>query len=301
IITLPQKLTQELTGFANQVPIFNEYIIQINQKLLEIRNFGSEIGKNFNEIITENDITLIYQILDKLKVFGIYFLKFFIALILSFIFIIDRDKLSIYLKNIEKSNFGFFYTEYKIILEKIVKTFGAAFKAQSFIALANAALTTIGLLIIGFSNNGQSYPFIYTLAIIVFLCGFIPIIGLFISSIPVFIIGFTMVGGISVVIQIIILLIIINIIETYYLNPKIVSRLINLPISLTFVVLVISEHFLGFAGLILGIGFFYLLMELLKDTDIIITKSRKILTEISKNEDDSINQRSKNIRLSRKQ
>lgn len=299
IITLPQKLTQELNTFANQVPLFQEYIMQINQKLIELRNIWSEIWKSFWDIISQQDVDLLMQILDKAKAFWITFLKVIIALVLSFIFIIDRNKLSIYLKTVEKSNFGFLYTEYKTILEKIVKTFWAAFRAQSFIALANAILTTVWLLIIWFFNTGEVYPFIYTLAIIVFICWFIPIIGLFISSIPVFIIGFTMVGGLSVVIQIIILLIIINLIETYYLNPKIVSSVIHLPISLTFVVLVVSEHFLWFAWLVLWIWFFYLAIELLKDADRLITKSRSALSEINQIKNETKTSIKDSIRLSR--
>lgn len=277
IITLPQKLSLELSNFAYQVPLFQEYIFQINQKLIELRNIWSEIWKNFWDIISQQDINLLLQIFDKARIFWIIFLKIIIALVLSFIFIIDRNKLFIYLKTIEKSNFWFLYTEYTSIIKKIVKTFGAAFKAQSFIALANATLTTIWLLIIWFINTGEVYPFIYTLAIIVFIFWFIPILWLFISSIPIFIIGFTMIGGWPVVIQIIILLIIINIIETYYLNPKIVSSVMHLPISLTFVILVISEHFLWFAGLILWIWFFYLSIELLKDVDRLIFKAKENL------------------------
>jgi hypothetical protein len=41
------------------------------------------------------------------------------------------------------------YKEYKIIFDKIIRSFGLILKAQSMIALANATLTIIGLFIIG--------------------------------------------------------------------------------------------------------------------------------------------------------
>jgi len=43
----------------------------------------------------------------------------------------------------------------------------------------------------------------------------------------------------------------IHAVEAYYLNPKIVSSYIKLPLSLTFLVLILSEHFMGFAGLVI--------------------------------------------------
>lgn len=300
LIDLPPKLTRELTDIHTQIPALAEPIKLVNTKLIELKNINTELGKSFSEIFNKQDIDIILQIYEKAKDFWFIFLKVIISLVLSYIFIIDRNKLKDYLKTIQKSNFWFFYDEYKIIFEKIVKTFWAAFKAQSFIALANSILTTIWLLIIGWANLWQTYPFIYTLALIVFICWFIPFVGLFISSIPVFIIGYTMVWWVSVVVQIIVLLIIINLIETYYLNPKIVSSMIHLPISLTFVVLLVSEHYLWFAWLIIWIWIFYLSIELLKDTDKIITKSKIALSDMNTIEQETKNHIKKWIRVSRK-
>jgi len=39
--------------------------------------------------------------------------------------------------------------------------------------------------------------------------------------------------------------------EAYFLNPKIVSHLFKIPVSLTFVILFVSEHFFGIAGLLI--------------------------------------------------
>ena len=39
--------------------------------------------------------------------------------------------------------------------------------------------------------------------------------------------------------------------EAYFLNPKIVSHLFELPVSLTFVILIVSEHIFGIAGLLI--------------------------------------------------
>lgn len=295
---LPQ-LTRELRELPNYLPALKEPVMMITSKLEEIKNINSEIGGSINEIFSKQDIDILMQVFDKIKAFWAVFIKIMISLILSYIFIIDRDKLGEYLKWLEKSNFGFLYHEYKIIIEKIVKTFGLVFKAQSMIALTNAVLTTIWLFIIWLLHS-SGFPFLYTLAIIVFICWFIPVLWTFISSFPILIIGYTTFGTLSVIFEIVFLVAFIHAVEAYYLNPKIVSSYIKLPLSLTFLVLILSEHFMWFAGLVIWISSFYLLLELLKDADKIITKSKMVLWDMNEVENETKKSLKKSIRVSRK-
>ncbi len=64
-------------------------------------------------------------------------------------------------------------------------------------------------------------------------------------------------------------------IEAYYLNPKIVSNFLDIPISLTFIILILSEHFFGIAGLLIGMSLFYFIIGLFQDFDKVVTKTRK--------------------------
>jgi predicted PurR-regulated permease PerM len=89
------------------------------------------------------------NVFNKVKDAGVILLQFVFAIVLSFIFLLDRKKLKKYLSGIKKSNFSFLHREYKIIFDKIIKSFGLILKAQSLIALANATLTIIGLFVIG--------------------------------------------------------------------------------------------------------------------------------------------------------
>jgi predicted PurR-regulated permease PerM len=63
--------------------------------------------------------------------------------------------------------------------------------------------------------------------------------------------------------------------EVYFLNPKIVSSLFKLPVSLTFVILFVSEQFFGIAGLLIWVSLFYFIISLLGDFDKIISHSQK--------------------------
>lgn len=63
-------------------------------------------------------------------------------------------------------------------------------EAQMFIALINAVLTALGLIGISLVHGGSSFPYIFTLSSIVFVFGFIPVLGMFISGIPIIIVGY---------------------------------------------------------------------------------------------------------------
>lgn len=299
LFDLLPKLTHELKELPKLVPALKEPILMITSKLEEIKNINSEIWWSINEIFSKQNMDIALQVLDKIKTFWTIFVKILISLILSYIFIVDRDELQKYLKQIKNSNFWFLYDEYKNIFWKITKTFWLVFKAQSMIALANWALTTIWLLII-WLIFWQTFPFLYTIAIIVFICWFIPVLGTFISSIPILLIWYTTYQDISIIFAVVSLIAFVHAIEAYYLNPKIVASYTKLPLSLTFLILILSEHFMWFAWLVIWISSFYLLLEILKDTDLIISKSRDKLKNIEMLEENTKNSLKKDIRLSRK-
>lgn len=215
---------------------------------------------------------------------GKWFIYIIFSLILSFVFIIDRNRLQKYFLWIKKSTYSFLYKEYRIIFEKILKSFGLILKAQSLIAFANASLTVFWLLIIWFfyhnSIDWYIFPYLLTLWLIVFIAGFIPILWVFISSIPILIISYLTIWGWPIIITIILLIFIIHFIEAYYLNPKIVSSFLEIPVSLTFIILLISEHLFWIAGLIIWVSLFYFVVWLLRDIDKVFLKKKKEVKKI---------------------
>jgi predicted PurR-regulated permease PerM len=202
---------------------------------------------------------------------GIIFTKFFIALILSYLFIIDRKKIERFLAQIKNGNFRFLYEEWSVIAKKLGSGFGLIFKAQSIIALVNAILTVIGLLIISFLHGGVMFPFIVTLSLIVFICGFIPVFGTFLSWVPILILaygyGSASGDGLIVVFSVILMIAIVHAVEAYYLNPKIVSSYMHFPVFITFVILIVSEHIFGLIGLLIGVPLFSIIIWLIEDLD----------------------------------
>jgi len=159
----------------------NKYNIQLNGHL---QSFFSTV--DLGNIV--NSLTLYLSKAWKLFIYVVF------ALILSFVFILDRKRLQKYFLWIKKWTYSFLYKEYKIIFDKVLKSFGLIIKAQSLIAFANAVLTVIWLLIIwlfySWYIDWYIFPYILTLWLIVFLAWFIPVLWVFISSLPILLIAY---------------------------------------------------------------------------------------------------------------
>ncbi|MPN34068.1 hypothetical protein SDC9_181560 [bioreactor metagenome] len=61
---------------------------------------------------------------------------------------------------------------------------------------------------------------------------------------------------------------IVHLIESYVLNPKLMSSKTELPIFYTFIVLLVSERLFGVWGLIVGIPIFTFFLDILKVKEI---------------------------------
>jgi len=106
------------------------------------------------------------------------------------------------------------------------------------------------------------FPYIMALSIMIFILGLIPVAGVFISLVPLVIIAFN-VGGIYKVIEVVIMIAIIHALEAYLLNPKLMSQRTSLPVSLVFVVLIISQKYLGAWGMLIGVPLFIYVLNVL--------------------------------------
>lgn len=280
--TLIPKIGIEIEKLIQNAP---KTIENFNTLVKEMEtSLGFELGlqNQVNEFLSNFDFKeLGNNLLGYIKDAGGFLIKFMMGLILSYIFIIDRKDIYKFLDKMKKGNFAFFYNEYKYLGLKIATGFGRVFKAQSLIATINSILTTFGLIILGFfMGNGGGFPYIFTLSIVVFIFGFIPVFGTFLSGLPIIIIGYWF-GGIPLVLAIIAMIAIIHAIEAYILNPKIFSSYTHFPVFITFVILLISEHAFGLLGLLIGIPLFSIFLSMLEDLDFYVTKIKKEIKNVN--------------------
>lgn len=179
----------------------------------------------------------------------------FIALMLSLFFILEKEEVINFLKRFENSKISGVYKYCTYFGNNFLNSFGKVITAQVIIAIVNTIISVILLTIMGF-------PKLLALGFMIFLLSLIPVAGVIISLIPLCLIAFK-IGGIIKVIYVLIMVAIIHLVESYILNPKLMSEKTKLPIFFTFVILIVSEHFMGIWGLLLGIPLFMFLIEIL--------------------------------------
>ncbi len=298
VSNLLPKIIKELSDLPKYLPFLSEYVNTVLFRLEELKNFNQDFQWTLKTIFTESNINIIMKFLWNIKSVGLFIVEFLISLILSYFFIIDRFKIKKYLEEVKKWNFAFLYNEYSIIFEKISRWFGIILKAQSLIAIVNTILTVIWLYLIWFINIWQQFPYMFTLAILVFIFSFIPVLWVFLSSVVVLAIGFTF-WWVSVVIELIILITVIHCIEAYYLNPKIVSSYAQTPISLTFLILIISEQVFWVIWLLIWVPIFYIILDFLKDFDEYVWNIKWAYFKINELKDCTKTSLTSKIRLSR--
>lgn len=244
--------------------------------------FDSAMKEFFNPDSVQ---ALLSEALQNLKNAGIFLFEFILALMLSYIFLMDRHRIGEYLATIRHTHFAFLYDEYRAFFSKVGRGFGLVFKAQSFIAIANALLTVLGLVFISFAF-GKPFPYMVTLALIVFVFGFIPVLGTFLSSVPILIIAYTY-GGVPAVLSVVAMVTFVHAVEAYYLNPRIVSSYMELPVFLTFVILLVSERLFGLVGLLVGVPLFSILTEVLRDFDSYVGRVQNVREAIEQAENNT--------------
>lgn len=219
----------------------------------------------------KNGVTLIFKYLTSVGSMGFTFV---VSLMLSFFFTLEKKEMYHFSRSFLKGPFAWFFQDIYFFAEKFVNTFGIVLETQFIIALVNTTLTTICLAV-------MNMPQLFSLSLLIFLMSLIPVAGVIISAIPMSFIGYS-VGGTNYVIYIIIMLLVIHSIESYVLNPKLMSNKTELPIFYTFAVLFVSEHFLGMWGLIVGIPIFTFVLDII-GVKPIRSKKRKLKLKKDRN------------------
>lgn len=182
-----------------------------------------------------------------------------LAIIFSFILVKDWLKISTRMKALEQSRIRTFYQAVAPHLVAFAEVLGKALRAQAIIAACNTLLTVVGLW-------AFEVPNIALLSTIVFFCGFIPILGTFLSSIPIVIFGLQ-VGGLPLVLKLILFVMAIHAFEAYVLNPKITADVLHFHPILVLVILLVGERFFGIWGMVVGVPVGYYILKVITRRD----------------------------------
>lgn len=170
--------------------------------------------------------------------------QFLLSLLFSFLIVYDMPNLKKGVMSLQYTRLGYVYDEVADSLVAFGRTLGRAFEAQILIAIANTVLTAIGIWVI---NIRGELAFI---SLIVFFCSFVPIAGVFISSVPICLLALQQ-GGVPKVLISIVLITLIHMLEAYVLNPRIFGHHLRLNTVVVLILVTISGKIFGLWGLVL--------------------------------------------------
>lgn len=243
LVNQSSKIVSSLTKFYESKEFRDSKYVSYIYEYLQTINLDNQIKTATTQVV--NYITSV----------GAIGLNIFMSFILSFFYTSQIDEMNKFGRQFLTSNYGWLFEDIRYYGQKFINTFGVVIEAQLMIAVVNTVLTTITLIV-------MKMPGVIALAAMVFILSLIPVAGVIISLIPLSFVAYS-VDGFKYVIYIIIMVIVIHMIETYFLNPQFMSTMTHLPIFFTFVVLIVSEELLGAWGLIIGIPIFVFFLDIL--------------------------------------
>lgn len=222
-----------------QKSILKEYIV-MGSKYMDITVYLKS-GANF--------------LISAVKNIGIWSFNIFMAFILSIFFVLDIVNVKRFMTRIKESKLSFIYDDLQYIGSKFLNSFGNVIQAQVIIAFINCILSILILYFMGF-------PHILGFGAMIFFLGMIPVAGALISAIPLSIFAFR-IGGTTQVIYVLGMILLLHALESYVLNPKLMSERTKLPVYFVFIILIVSHQIMGIWGLIVGIPIFVFIFDLL--------------------------------------
>jgi predicted PurR-regulated permease PerM len=171
--------------------------------------------------------------------------QFLISIIISFLLIWDLPKTRERLARFAHGRTADIYAEVAPGAIAFGTMLGRAFEAQSIVAVVNSILSMMVFLLLGL-------PSIALLVMIVFVCSYIPILGMILSTIPAAFLAFKLGGG-PHVLWLVVGILVIHAVEAYMLNPLIYGRHLKLHPVAVLAILIVAEHLFGVWGLLLGV------------------------------------------------
>lgn len=247
---------------SRYIPIIIKQLFTIGMEIskFDIKHYKETINPVILGIIEQADIegymdATQAKLISTIAGFGKLGFNIFAAFILSIFLILEKEELTKFIRKLSDSKIGFLFDTYIYFGRNFANSFGKVFQTQITISIINSILSVIALTIMGFSQT-------LGLGFMIFILGMIPVAGVIISLIPLTIMGF-IIGGIPKVIAVLVMIAILHCIESYVLNPKLMSKSLKLPEFMTLLILLVSEHLMGVWGLLLGLPLFMFMLDIL--------------------------------------
>jgi predicted PurR-regulated permease PerM len=245
------RLGAESSAAIKQVPKAIDEVREYLEKLAAAQpNFGPLIRGMKDSLDLHNLLGVDRQTVVSLAVASFnrvthYLSYFLLGTLFSFFILLDYPNLRARLANLRNTRLQEVYEETAESVVLFARVVGEAFQAQMMIAAVNTMLTAIGLW-------GLGVPIVALLSTVVFFCGLIPVLGTFISSVPIILLAFNT-GGMNLAMAAVAMISVVHAVEAYILNPRIYSAVFKINPVLTLIILYIGHTLFGMWGVLLGV------------------------------------------------
>lgn len=240
-LVLGEKSTDQLERFLLMA------VSQADTELLDMTMTGNRAQRSqaLQAVLKKYSGQLMSYLATAVTATSRFALQSVVSLIFSFMIVIDFDTIQRGLHSLCNSRLSVFYEEIAPAVATFARIFGRALQAQSAIALTNTLLTAIGMLIFNIKGLGP-------LSLVVFLCSFVPVAGVILSTVPISMMALVD-GGVVKVGFVLVMVVLIHAVEAYILNPAIYSVHLKLHPIMALGVIVFAEHALGVWGLLVAV------------------------------------------------
>lgn len=196
-----------------------------------------------------------------------------LVVVISFYLAIEERGVSQFLRAVTPLQ----YEEYVIsVWQRTEYKIGAWFRGQLLQAVILAALTYLGLWVLG-------VPYALMLSVLAAVLGMIPF-GIVLAGIVALFVAYTA-GGFQLLLFTFIWYTVLQQVENYILQPVIINRATGLPPLVVLLSVVIGVGLLGFLGLILAIPVAVVFMELIRDYEADKKEEIRAFAELAEEQD----------------
>lgn len=247
LMYVPPRILSEAINFTEQLPASIRSVKEWLNANLENNEVIAPLLPQIKEVLfPETVVVSTWNVVLNMLEKGLhYFGWFFLAMLFSFLIMLDLPELSRGVRRLRFTRLAESYRETADSIILFAKVVGENFRAQLIISAINTVLTAFGLYFLGIKA-------IVLLCTIVFMCGLIPVLGMWISSAPIVLMAINS-GGMELGLWALMMIFAIHILEAYVLNPRIVSSVMHINPVMTLIILYIAHSMIGLWGMLLGV------------------------------------------------
>lgn len=241
------RVIAEARSFTDQLPLTLSTIEARVDSNLAGNEYLYPISQRFKTMLTPEQVIM--------QAWGIgrtfleksvhYVSWFFLGLLFSFLIMMDLPRLTRGVRSLRHTRLASIYEETADSVVLFAEVVGESFRAQIMISTCNTILTAIGLQILGIDGA-------VLLCTLVFFCGLVPVLGVFISSVPIVLMAVNS-GGVILGLWAVVMIVLIHFAEAYFLNPRIMSAVMRINPVITLIILYIAHSLIGLWGMVLGV------------------------------------------------